>query len=522
MKTLINSNEVFEEKRGLIAKEFLENDILIIHIAITPYYDERSFGGFSENSPPMPFVVGPWSCYDMGTNIVVEFKDESENKKFYLENKLETIQLKLTVNNLSNSFSIEQDGKSIHSGNFVSHQTARNSCIFGQGFRQRKWYGLISKICIESYKGVFQKQIEIDRNKLISAFHFKKTHDFHYSNLIESASTGEIDTKRSPSKKVSLIIPIYNVEKYIRECLDSALRQSFLPDEYEVILVNDASTDSSGRIAKEYSNRYEHFYLVTHQENLGLGPARNSGLDKSQGEFVFFLDGDDRISPQCLQNLYIKAKKELSDIVICGYHKVDENGSILATRSAYLNIKPARMEMLKQIFRYDLSPMCCSMLIRKKLFTHNNITFPPKLHEDTHVSYKLYFNAVKVSLHHANYYNWLTRPGSITSKITLQHIKDWTDGLIGRKKWLTEKIGQAGLLEFIADLNFGMSKAINATILDRIEKLDSEIERSALKNYVLKVIEESETLKGLNISQFPNIKQLLESSNKSLIHGSSK
>ena len=125
--------------------------------------------------------------------------------------------------------------------------------------------------------------------------------------------------------KVSVIIPIYNVELYVRECLESVEKQSFT--DYEVLMVDDGSTDQSGKIAQEYADRYESFRLL-HKENGGLSSARNAGLEQAKGTYVCFVDADDYISEDYLQKLYTRAAATDADMVIADYREVDEQGHV--------------------------------------------------------------------------------------------------------------------------------------------------------------------------------------------------
>ena len=102
--------------------------------------------------------------------------------------------------------------------------------------------------------------------------------------------------------KISIIIPVYNVEKYLRECLDSILAQSY--KDFEIILADDGSTDSSGNICDEYSMKYENI-KVLHKNNNGLSSARNAGLDIAQGEYILFIDSDDVVSPVIWKLLWL-------------------------------------------------------------------------------------------------------------------------------------------------------------------------------------------------------------------------
>lgn len=111
---------------------------------------------------------------------------------------------------------------------------------------------------------------------------------------------------------VSIIIPIYNVESYLAECLDSVERQTF--HDIEVILVNDGSTDNSGEIARSYVEKNENFFLIE-RKNGGLSAARNTGLAKATGEYIYFLDSDDYLVDDAIEKLYFAAKKDNLDLV---------------------------------------------------------------------------------------------------------------------------------------------------------------------------------------------------------------
>ncbi len=118
--------------------------------------------------------------------------------------------------------------------------------------------------------------------------------------------------------KISIIIPMYNVEKYLRRCLDSVLHQTFT--DWQAICVDDGSPDNSGKIAEEYASRDKRF-VVVHKENGGLSDARNAGLPKATGEYIMYLDSDDFIHPQAMEIAYNLAQKNKSDIVSFTYDR---------------------------------------------------------------------------------------------------------------------------------------------------------------------------------------------------------
>lgn len=137
-------------------------------------------------------------------------------------------------------------------------------------------------------------------------------------------------TYLSPEKiyAVSVIIPLYNAEKYIGECLDSVLAQTF--QDFEVIVVDDASTDNSRAVVESYVEKFGGRLTVTNlKENSGSGAMpRNKGLLLSQGEYIFFLDADDMITPTALEELYALAKDYKADVVYCEkFYNADEDGT---------------------------------------------------------------------------------------------------------------------------------------------------------------------------------------------------
>ena len=122
--------------------------------------------------------------------------------------------------------------------------------------------------------------------------------------------------------EVSIIVPVYQVEKYIRQCIDSILAQTFT--DFELILVDDGSKDNSGKICDEYAEKDKRIRVI-HKENGGLSDARNKGLDNAAGKYFMFVDGDDYIAPnmaECLHNSILKAD---ADIAACNYRYIFES-----------------------------------------------------------------------------------------------------------------------------------------------------------------------------------------------------
>lgn len=179
---------------------------------------------------------------------------------------------------------------------------------------------------------------------------------------------------------ISIIIPVFNSEGFLHECLDSLVNQTF--KDFEIICVNDGSTDSSLKILENYAQKDSRFKIIT-QENQGAGSARNNGLKYAKGEFVQFLDCDDYFEQTLLEDLYNKAKDFNADLVVCSCKKVDEFGNVIENSNPQWPIKvdvtPINKTFNWKIFPETILDMFCvipwNKLYKKDLLTQNNIEF---------------------------------------------------------------------------------------------------------------------------------------------------
>lgn len=213
--------------------------------------------------------------------------------------------------------------------------------------------------------------------------------------------------------KVSVIVPIYNSEKYLKDCLDSIINQSH--KNLEIIIVDDGSPDNSGKIADEYAKKDSRIKVI-HQKNTGLSGARNTGLKKATGEYITFVDGDDTIEHFMIQHLLDVTTSTESDIAACSFKEVYPNGKITHFNQSYpgktFNTKNALKAMLEEEGFMISSTM---KLFPKSFF--NDIKFPVgKLHEDVNTTYKLFLKAKKIVFIPQEYYNYLQHKNSITAK----------------------------------------------------------------------------------------------------------
>jgi len=210
---------------------------------------------------------------------------------------------------------------------------------------------------------------------------------------------------------ISVIVPVYNVEKYIKRCIESIINQSYL--NIEIILVNDGSTDSSGIICDKYSE-VDNRIKVLHKKNGGLSDARNVGLKVAQGNYITFIDSDDWIHVNYIKTLYTLILKSNSDVSICNFKKTSSEELIEDTEEESI-YQFTNVEALEQLFGelYVQMVIACAKLYKSSLF--NEISFPVnRIHEDEFTTYKLLFKSSKVILTTKKLYYYWQRNDSIT------------------------------------------------------------------------------------------------------------
>lgn len=230
-------------------------------------------------------------------------------------------------------------------------------------------------------------------------------------------------------RKVSVIIPVYKVEKYLKRCIESVVNQSY--KNIEIILVNDGSPDKCDEICDAYA-RIDSRIKVIHKENGGLSSARNAGLDIVSGEYIMFVDSDDWIEEDSLEQLceYIDSDY---DIINFKFSFVKEGSKNIIGLQSDLkkSYECDLISYIDKLFMGELSFFIWNKLYKKDLF--NDVRFPEgRNYEDMATIYKLYFKASKIIVTDYTLYNyWLGNSTSITSNST---IKNMTDYLVSTKE----------------------------------------------------------------------------------------
>lgn len=227
------------------------------------------------------------------------------------------------------------------------------------------------------------------------------------------------------SKKVTVIVPVYNVEKYLEKCIVSICSQKY--ENLEIILVDDGSTDSSGSICDNYEI-LDSRIRVFHKKNGGLSDARNYALDRMSGDFVTFIDSDDYVDAEYVSLLMNAFTSESVDIAVCKWIDIDEEGAKLDNQSDFWGISGVYSK--GEAFSI-IQVAACGKLYKSCLF--ENIRYPlHRFHEDEFVFHHLISKADKVSIIDIGLYYYLQRKGSIMHTEDDKRISDVIDAFDDR------------------------------------------------------------------------------------------
>lgn len=267
---------------------------------------------------------------------------------------------------------------------------------------------------------------------------------------------------------VSIVIPAYNVENYIKSCLDSCINQNF--EKYEIIVIDDGSTDSTSQVILDYKTQYPELIKSFRIENSGPGVARNYGVSKSSGEYIAFVDSDDIISKQFCFDMYNQAVENDADIVRCDFQRFfdDYDGNALESVEFQKYIDkygsvPTELTAQLQLLIWHIP---CTGIYRKQLIDDIGFEFPAGIIEDPVIKI-LFIEANKIVIYPMKMYHYRTRQMSITSKLTFE------DRKVSLSRWKyilsyyesKDKLFDSGIIE-----SFLYSSASYVTLINEIEE----------------------------------------------------
>ncbi len=223
---------------------------------------------------------------------------------------------------------------------------------------------------------------------------------------------------------ISIVIPVYNIEKEVSRCLESVLNQTYA--NIEIIVVNDGSTDDSGIVIDQYADRYPDKVKVYHKTNGGVTSARLLGVKKAQGEWIGFVDGDDIIESDMYEFLLNNAYKYNAQISHCGYQMVFDDGHVNYLYNTGCLLEQSQKEAVVELLEGTrIEPGLCNKLFHRSLFVDlirdNLIPLDIKNNEDLLMNYYLFSNAKKAVYEDQCKYHYLIRSNSASRKETNTH-----------------------------------------------------------------------------------------------------
>ncbi|PKM83675.1 MAG: hypothetical protein CVU88_01795 [Firmicutes bacterium HGW-Firmicutes-13] len=217
---------------------------------------------------------------------------------------------------------------------------------------------------------------------------------------------------------VSVIIPLYNVEKYIKWCLQSFENQMY--KDFEIIIVNDGSKDNSANLVEEYIEKSQMNIKLIHQENAGVSAARNKGIDNSKGRYICFVDSDDMIAPNYLSDMAEILDNDDCDMVICGVRSISEESNCnlhYSGKNPFL--KMSSHEALKKFLYRDINPGVWSLMVRREVIDENELRFAEgyRYSEDIEMIFKVIAQSNNIAITHVQLYLYRVRDTSVMSLV---------------------------------------------------------------------------------------------------------
>lgn len=288
------------------------------------------------------------------------------------------------------------------------------------------------------------------------------------------------------SYELSVIIPVYNVEKYIGECLDSVVNQSIGIDNIEVIVVNDATPDNSMDIINEYVEKYPSFKVISNKSNKGLGESRNIGLKYVTSDYVTFLDSDDFISQNAYEDSVSKIKKFDCDLLIYNWETYTGSDYVEPISVHQQNtLENKVIDDINQNPKLVFSTASWNKIYHKSLFKYLN--YSKGLYEDNLVTLSALINAKRIFLNKDAIYYHRKNSESITENIKNSNVFDLCDIINGLFK-LNDEILTPLIIKFINDILFWVyyynwDVAAEIEFIDKLKKSSGKITENQLDYY---------------------------------------
>lgn len=282
--------------------------------------------------------------------------------------------------------------------------------------------------------------------------------------------------------KITITIPIYNAEKYLKDLLESIIHQTMDYREIEVIMVDDVSTDHSRQIMEEYANKYENFISVTLEKNNKIaGTARNEGVKRARGLYLMFADSDDLFPKNACEVLYNEIEEKKADFITANYTNMDQDGKVwdkpIFDKEKYTNFEISITDYTKSFF--ILNSSVCNKIFRKSFVQENDIKFLEGVPaEDAYFTTSCLMKAKRVYyLDEVVYYYRQRNKSNQTKSVSFYCSKDYFDRINRAYLAIYENFKNNGFIRFYRytyakNMSYMLYKFIDSTLLTDQERIE--------------------------------------------------
>tara|TARA_B100000315_G_scaffold254679_1_gene296248 strand:- start:80 stop:1159 length:1080 start_codon:yes stop_codon:yes gene_type:complete len=294
----------------------------------------------------------------------------------------------------------------------------------------------------------------------------------------------------SQKVKISVVIPAYNIANELTKCLESLCSQTMSYNLYEVIIVDDCSSDHTLEVARYYSSKGANIRCYELATNGGPGIARNRGVNEAKGEFIVFVDGDDLLPDHALETLAGISDKQHADVVTFNWAYIDNNkqsGKQESQRRDLNRFTDNKAELIRRFLSMNFDGSVIYTMTSKRLIDDNNIRFPKGLHEDISVIFKIYYCAKHIYREEKILYLKRKREVSIVNTISKGHIDGYFSSWVIIKKFLLDREGMSSIGSYMPYYMKGVAGLIALTLL---KNLSLNASNPQLKNEIYSCIHE--------------------------------
>lgn len=276
---------------------------------------------------------------------------------------------------------------------------------------------------------------------------------------------------------ISVIVPVYKVEKYLTKCINSIISQTY--KNIEIILVDDGSPDLCPQICDGWAERDKRIRVI-HKKNGGLSDARNAGIENAQGNYLVFVDSDDYIDRMMIEKLYVRIKKEHSELALCGVYRVDyEKGERMEPFLDFENSVWSQKDFWDYYYKKSTGSLAVAWnkLYLARLFRKERYDIG-RIHEDEFIIHRLIAQCKRISVISDRLYYYVQRQGSITHQEHLLQKFDAVEAALNRSQWFIEKryfnyafMNLGAVSQFLSLLYVGININGNLSMKTKYKKL---------------------------------------------------